>query len=154
MHFISFFLAQTVQVTGSLPTANTTEPINWAVIIYGIGAAILAIGALLAWIIRSSLPKILESFEKRTNSLDKMVEVFPATLERIDVRTAALTAAIDKLPDALVKGFTSVSNDIRNDIKYNIDVAKDQIIKAVHDDRLEDIAKRISQCPDSKHSQH
>ena len=143
---INYLLLQAAQATVQAVAAQP-EPISASILIYAIGGAIVAIASLFAWIVKTSLPKILESFEKRTNSLDKMVEAFPATLERIDVRTVALTTAIDKLPDALIKGFAAVSNDIRNDVKNNQEEAKDQIITAIQDNRLEEIASKLEKCP-------
>lgn len=104
-------LLQAAQAAQTVP-----EPITASTLLYAIAAALVAIGGLLAWIIKTMVPKVLDTLEKRTDALTRAVEVLPELVR-----------------------------EIRNDIRSSVESAKDQIIEAVRNDKIENLAAQIKE---------
>lgn len=123
---ISHILLQAVQQVQPIfvtPTGGIDNGPNIWIIICAVGAAILAIGGLIAWVIKLILPKALDSFDKRTESLSKAVDSIPVAIDKV----GALIA------------------EVRTDIKTTISGVEDRVISAIQDQKLKDISNQLAE---------
>lgn len=106
---------QAVQTIQQIQPTPPTDPITASTLLYAIGACLLSIGGLIAWLIKATVPKFLENTDKRTDALIKAVEVMPECFR-----------------------------GIAREISSSIDDAKDEIIAVVQDNKIKDLAERFS----------
>jgi len=116
-------VAQQVQPIFVTPEGSVNNGPNTWIILCAVGAAILAIGGLIAWIIKLILPKALDSFDKRTESLSKAVDSIPVAIDKVGV----------------------LITEVRIDIKTTISGVEDRVISAIQDQKLREISSQLAE---------
>lgn len=124
------FLQAVQQPIFITPEGSVNNGPNTWIILCAVGAAILAIGGLIAWIIKLIVPKMLDAFDKRTDALTKVVDSVPAAIDKIPV-------AIDKV--------SVLITEVRTDIKTTISGVEDRVISAIQDQKLKDISEQLAE---------
>jgi hypothetical protein len=102
------------------------------------GVAIVAIGGLIAWVVKLILPKVLESFEKRNDIMNDLVKQIPPAINSMEKSIAAGIAGMRE-------SILTVKNDLSVQITDEVDEAKEQIILSVRDSQLKLLADAVGE---------
>ena len=76
-----------------------------------------AIGGLIGWAIRSTLPSLIDDFRKRTDSLTKVAESVPV----------------------IIKEIGSLVIEVKNDMKLSLSNTEERVISAIQDQKIKKI---------------
>ena len=104
------------------PSGSIDNGPNIWFILCAIGGVIVAIGGLIGWAIRSTLPSLIDDFRKRTDSLTKVAESVPVAIKEIG------TLVIE----------------VKNDMKLSLSNTEERVISAIQDQKLKDLSDQIA----------
>lgn len=141
MFILGYLFLQAAQIQSQVPPIvqpqfitmpTQSQPISSTVLLYAIGAVLLAVGGLISWLIREAaskmVPKLIETLEKRTDALTKAVEMLPEAIR-------SLGAKVD-----------SVEKNIKDKIdivESKVEEVKSDLIQSLHDKRMDQISSKL-----------
>lgn len=115
------------------------QPDHIWIILCALGSCILSIGGLIAWVIKTVVPRVLDGFEKKNQSLTFFIEKTSLAVEKISESIASIEKSILGVEQRVI---------------IKVDEIKDEVIEEIRNDKLEKLAEKIDRGPVSRTGSH